>query len=69
MIQTDYGMIEVVPTRFSTSTVLTLADMSYCNIVKQPVPGKAYMPDGLYFMEPLSKTGAGEKWQLYGQNG
>ena len=32
--------------------------------VEQPVPGK-----GNFFLEPLSKTGAGEKYQLFGQIG
>ena len=32
--------------------------------VYQPVPGK-----GNFFLEPLSKTGAGEKYQLFGQVG
>ena len=41
--------------------------MAYCNLVTQPVPGKSYMPDGLFFMEELSKTGASEKYQMYGQ--
>lgn len=32
--------------------------------VQQPVPGK-----GNFFMEPLAKTGAGEKYQIFGQLG
>jgi len=32
--------------------------------VEQPVPGK-----GNFFLEPLAKTGAGEKYQLFGQIG
>ena len=32
--------------------------------VYQPVPGK-----GNFFLEPLAKTGAGEKYQLFGQLG
>ena len=32
--------------------------------VYQPVPGK-----GNFFLEPLAKTGAGEKYQLFGQIG
>ena len=32
--------------------------------IEQPVPGK-----GNFFLEPLSKTGAGEKYQLFGQIG
>ena len=32
--------------------------------IEQPVPGK-----GNFFLEPLAKTGAGEKYQLFGQIG
>jgi hypothetical protein len=67
MIETDFGRFEVVFSRFATTTTLLLADMAYVNLVTQPVPGKAYQPDGLVILEPLSKTGAGEKYQLYGQ--
>jgi hypothetical protein len=68
-VQTDFGLIDIVPTKFATSTILSLVDMSYCYLVKQPVPGKGYMPDGLYFMEELAKTGAAEKYQIFGNNG
>lgn len=68
-IQTDFGLIDVVPSRFATSTILSLADLSYMYLVKQPVPGKSYMPDGLYFMEELAKTGASERYQIFGNNG
>ena len=46
-----------------TDTVL-IAEMSTCAPVFCPVPGK-----GLLFYEALSKTGAAEKGQLYGQIG
>jgi hypothetical protein len=68
-IMTDFGLIDIVPSRFATSTVLSLVDMSYVYLVKQPVPGKPYMPDGLYFMEQIAKTGASENYQIFGNNG
>jgi hypothetical protein len=68
-ILTDFGEIEIVPTRFATTSILSLVDMAYCNLVKQVIPGKAYMPDGLYFIEELAKTGAAERYQMYGNNG
>lgn len=68
-IETDFGIFEVVFNRnMPTSTVL-FADMSAVYLVKQPVPGKAYLPDGMFFYEELAKTGAAEKGQLYGQLG
>lgn len=44
-------------------TALTL-DLGVIAPVIQPVPGK-----GDFFLEPLAKTGAGEKYQLFGQIG
>jgi hypothetical protein len=69
MVETDFGMFEVVYSRFVPAASLLFADMAYCNIVRQAVPGKGYMADGLLMMEQLSKTGAAERWQLYGQVG
>lgn len=67
LIETDFGMFEVVFSKFMTAGSLLFADLAYCNVVTQPVPGKQYMPDGLFLMEQLSKGGASEKWQMYGQ--
>ena len=69
MIETDFGRFEVVFSRFVTTSVLLLADMGFVYLVNQPVPGKSYMGDGLLMMEQLSKTGAAEAWQIYGQVG
>ena len=44
-----------------TALLLNLDVISH---VYQPVPGK-----GNFFLEPLAKTGAGEKYQLFGQLG
>lgn len=41
-----------------------LLDLDVISPVYQPVPGK-----GNFFLEPLAKTGAGEKYQLFGQIG
>lgn len=46
-----------------TGTALLL-NLSVLAPVYQPVPGK-----GNFFLEPLAKTGAGEKYQLFGQIG
>lgn len=67
MIETDFGVFEVVFSRNTTTSTILFADMAAVNLVSQPVPGKAYMPDGLFFLEELSKTGASEKYQMYGQ--
>ena len=67
LIETDFGMAEVVFNRNVPAGTLLFADMASCYLVSQPVPGKSYMPDGLFFMEELAKTGASEKYQMYGQ--
>lgn len=67
LIETDFGRMEVVYDKNITTSVLQIADMGYCNLVTKQVPGKTYMPDGLFFMEELSKTGAAEKYQMYGE--
>jgi hypothetical protein len=67
MIETDFGVFEVMFSRNITAGTMLFADMAAVNLVSQPVPGKAYMPDGLFFLEELSKTGASEKYQMYGQ--
>lgn len=41
-----------------------IANVNALAPVHQPVPGK-----GNFFAEPLSKTGAGETWQIFGQVG
>lgn len=41
-----------------------LLNLSVISPVAQPVPGK-----GNFFLEPLAKTGAGEKYQIFGQLG
>jgi len=48
---------------------ILFADMAYVNVVTKPTPGKDYMPDGLFLMEELAKTGAAERYQLYGELG
>jgi len=69
VIETDFGILEVVFTRNIAAGTLLIADMASVYLVNQPVPGKQYMPDGLFFMEKLAQTGASEPWQIYGQLG
>lgn len=63
-IETEFAMLGVVWTpKLSTDTIL-IADMSVVSPVFLPVPGK-----GVLFYEELSKDGASEKGQIYGQIG
>ena len=64
-IETDFGVIGVADAhRFMPTSSLLLADMAVVKPVTQPVPIK-----GKFFYEELSKTGASENGQLFGQYG
>lgn len=63
-IVTDFGDIGIVLDRYLPTTVALLADMSVVRSVVLPIPGK-----GAFFAEPLAKTGAVDKIQLYGEIG
>lgn len=64
-IETDYGNIAVAnPHKFMPATALLLIDLSALAPVSQPVPGK-----GNFFYEELSKSGAAEEGQIFGQMG
>lgn len=58
------GEISIALGQFIPSGVAFLLDIDKLAPVEQPVPGK-----GNFFLEPLAKTGAGEKYQLFGQIG
>lgn len=63
-IETDFGLVSVVLSRFVPSGTLIGADVSCIRPVEQDVPGK-----GNFFREKLSKTGAAEEFQIFGQIG
>ena len=67
VIETDFGTFEVVFDRHMPTDKILVADMAYCHAVKAPVPGKSYLPGGLWLLEELGKAGAADKFQLYGQ--
>lgn len=63
-IETDFGVMSVVLSRFIPAGTLVGADLSCVRPVEQDVPGK-----GCFFREALSKTGAAEEYQIFGQIG
>lgn len=63
-IITPFGEIDVVINRHVTSGTVLLADMAFVKPVVMPIPGK-----GELFLEPVARTGAAEKSQLYGEWG
>lgn len=63
-IETDFAVLGVVWAPHVPAATLLIADLSVCSPVYLPVPEK-----GVLFYEELSKTGAAEKGQIYGQIG
>jgi hypothetical protein len=63
-IETDFGNIGIALNRHNPQANLGFFDMSAIRPVFQPVPGK-----GNFFYEELSKTGAAEEGQIFGQFG
>jgi hypothetical protein len=63
-IVTDFGNVGVVWDYFNPTAKILAAEMSVVAPVFQPVPGK-----GNFFREELSKVGAAEKYQIFGQLG
>lgn len=61
---TDFGTISVVLNRYMPAGTALLADMSVVMPAFMPIPGK-----GHFFAEPLAKTGAYDRVQLYGEIG
>jgi len=63
-IETDFAILGVVWAPNVPAATLLIADLSVCSPVFLPVPEK-----GVLFYEELSKTGASESGQIYGQIG
>ena len=63
-LETDFFKMGIVWDRFVPEGTILIADVSHCAPVFQAVPGK-----GVLFEEPLAKTGASDRVQLYGQIG
>ncbi len=63
-IETDFGPIGIVLSRFAPANTVLAIEVSVCSPVFQPVPGK-----GVLFYEPLAKVGAVENGQIFGQIG
>lgn len=67
-IYTDFGVMNIVFAKKVPATTIAVVNTSKLSVVFQPVQGKP-AGDNMVILEPLAKTGAGEKWQLYTQAG
>ena len=63
-VLTPLGTIGIKDLKYLPSGTVVLFDPAVMSPVEQPVPGK-----GNFFMEQLAKTGAGTKYQIFGQIG
>lgn len=63
-IETDFCKLGIVWDRFMADDSILIADIAHIAPVFQAVPNK-----GVFFEEPLSKTGASDKSQIFGQIG
>jgi hypothetical protein len=63
-ILTDFGTLNVMLNRHMPSDALAVISLDQCKPVFLEIPGK-----GHFFAEPLAKTGAQDKIQLYGEVG
>ncbi len=58
------GTVHLVLGEFLPAGTVLLLNIDVIQPIEQPVPGK-----GNFFLEQLAKTGAGEKYQIFGQIG
>ena len=63
-LQTDFGILNVMLSRFVPKHQVLVAQLGQCAPVFLEVPGK-----GHFFAEPLAKTGSSDDVQLYGEVG
>ncbi|MEU9405040.1 DUF5309 family protein [Streptomyces sp. NPDC048281] len=63
-IQTDFGVLNIMLDRHMPKHKVMVASLEECMPVYLETPGK-----GHFFAEPLAKTGATERTQLYGEVG
>ncbi|MGH3602182.1 MAG: SU10 major capsid protein [Pseudonocardiaceae bacterium] len=63
-IETDFGTLNIMLNRHMPTSVLEAVSLEQCMPVFLPIPGKGFL-----FVEPLSKVGAAERSQVYGEIG
>lgn len=63
-IETDFGRLNVMLNRYMPADQVAVVSLEQCKPVGLEIPRK-----GVFFVEPLAKTGASEKGQLYGEFG
>lgn len=69
-ILTDFGQLNVMLNRYVPADTVVVVSLEQCAARFLPIPDPENGGEkGLFFVEPLAKSGASEKWQLYGEVG
>jgi len=63
-IYTQYGVLSIMIDRWMPADTLAVVNLGVCAPVFLEIPGKGHL-----FREPLAKTGASERHQIYGEIG
>ena len=63
-IETDFGKLNIMLNRYAVAGALTVVSLEELRPTFLEIPGK-----GHFFAEPLAKTGAADKVQIYGEIG
>lgn len=63
-IETDFGKLNIMLNRYAVADALTVVSLEELRPTFLEIPGK-----GHFFAEPLAKTGAADKVQIYGEIG
>lgn len=63
-IETDFGRLNIMLDRHMPADQLAVVSLEQCMPVYEEIPGK-----GHFFAEPLARTGAKDRTQLYGEVG
>ncbi|MHC5259903.1 SU10 major capsid protein [Streptomyces sp. UC4497] len=63
-IETDFGSLNIMLDRHMPADQIAVVSLEQCMPVYQEIPGK-----GHFFAEPLARTGAKDRTQLYGEVG
>lgn len=63
-IETDFGLVNIMLNRYMPKDQLAVVSLNECTPMFCNIPGKGFL-----FVEPLAKTGASDRSQIYGEIG
>lgn len=63
-IETDFGQLNIMLNRYMPASQVAVVSLEECAPAFMEIPGKGFL-----FVEPLSKVGASDRYQIYGEIG